>query len=89
MHTHLWRYKSPGIDGLMVEMIDAADGSAINVLRQFCNTIWSTRVSGLRTGQHHSTYLKITIALISHASKVLLHIIHERLKYYIHLQISQ
>ncbi|UYV74203.1 hypothetical protein LAZ67_11002415 [Cordylochernes scorpioides] len=82
-------------DVLTEEMIDAGDGSAIMVLRQLCNTIWST---GIWPGQHQSAYQYIkkdvcsnyrTIALISHPSKVLLHIIHERLKYYIHSQISQ
>ena len=87
---HLGGNKSPGPDGIPAELIKYADESGASVIQNLCNTIWKTKM--WPTDWKNSTFLTLpkegdvsecknnrTIALIFHLSKILLHIINERL----------
>ena len=85
--------KSPGIDNIPSELVQAGGESTINQLHSICNRIWTTGIwptpwtksliitipkkGNLQKCQNHRT-----ISLICHPSKVLLRIILNRLKPY-------
>ena len=88
---HLKNNKSPGPDEIPAELIKNADKSGAKVIQHLCNRIWKTK--RWPADWKNSTFLTLpkkgdvsecknnrTIALISHLSKILLHIINERLR---------
>ena len=88
---HLKNNKSPGPDEIPAELIKYADESGAKVIQHLCNRIWKTK--RWPADWKNSTFLTLpkkgdvsecknnrTIALISHLSKILLHIINERLR---------
>ena len=87
---HLKNNKSPDPDEIPAELIKHADESGAKVIQHLCNRIWKTK--RWPADWKNSTFLTLpkkgdvskcknnrTIALISHLSKILLHIINERL----------
>ena len=85
--------KASGYDGIPVEIFKTRKDDAIKVLHSICQQIWKTqqwpqdwkrsilipipkKVSTKECSNHQ------TIALISHASKVMLKILHARLQHY-------
>ena len=89
---HLKNNKSPGPDEIPAELIKYADESGAKVIQHLCNRIWKTK-KRWPADWKNSTFLTLpkkgdvskcknnrTIALISHLSKILLHIINERLR---------
>lgn len=92
--------KSPGKDGVPAELIKNCGDEGIAMLTNICNAIWNTgqwpeewtesvfiplhkKVSTTECSNYR------TIALISHASKVLLNIINHRLHHYLDRQIPE
>ena len=86
--------KASGGDGIPVELFEILENGAVKVLRSICHQIWKTQ----QWPQHwkRSVFIPIpkkgnvkecsnyyTIALISHASKVMLKILQARLQQYI------
>jgi hypothetical protein len=87
---HLKNNKSPGPDEVPAELIKYADESGALVIQRLCNKIWKTKTWPVEW--KNSAFLTLpkkgdvsecknnrTIALISHLSKILLHILNERL----------
>ena len=91
--------KAPGIDDIPGELLKQADDSAAIVLQKLCNSVWKSKIwledwktsvfltlpkkgDASECKNHH------TIALIPHASKILLHIINERLRPQIERELS-
>ena len=85
--------KASGGDGIPVELFQILRNDAVNVLHSICQQIWETQ-QWHRTGK--SVFIPIpkkgndkecsiycTIALISHASKVMLKILQARLQQYV------
>ena len=85
--------KSPGSDGIPIELLKEVDEEAIKVLTAICQQIWIKRIWPKQWKE--SIYVPIpkkgdpricsnnrTIALISHASKVMLKVIQPRLDIY-------
>ena len=85
--------KSPGSDGIPIELLKEVDEEAIKVLTAICQQIWIKRIWPKQWKE--SIYVPIpkkgdpricsnnrTIALISHASKVMLKVIQHRLDIY-------
>ena len=83
--------KSPGVDDIPSELLKCMDDNGITLLHKLCNKIWHTKT--WPTEWKKSVFLTLpkkgdisqcknnrTIALIPHASKVLLCIINERLR---------
>ena len=77
--------KPGGGDGISVELLQILKDDAVKVLPSICQQIWKTEVAtGLEMVSSHlnpkecSNYR--TIALISHASKVMLNILQARLQ---------
>lgn len=92
--------KSPGVDGIVAENIKAMDDLATDHLHKLCNLIWKT--GKWPDDWVHSIFIPIfkkgsptlcsnyrTVSLVSHASKVLLHIIHNRLKSFLMPEIAE
>lgn len=86
--------KSPGEDGVVAEMLTALEDTGVELLHRICQMIWDTDT--WPDDWTKSIYVPIhkkgpkdicdnyrTIALISHASKVMLNIISERIKPYL------
>ena len=85
--------KASGGDGIPVELFQILKDDAVRVLHLICQQIWKTH-SGNRTGKGHFSFQSqkkgnakecsnyCTIALISHASKVMLKILQARLQQY-------
>jgi hypothetical protein len=86
--------KSPGSDGIPIELVKAAGEQGIQALTALCQSIWETGV--WPKDWKKSVYIPIpkkgdarecannrTIALISHTSKVLLKIIQSRMETYV------
>ena len=91
--------KSPGSDELPIELFKEVGDEGITVLNVICQRIWCTGVWPKRWKE--SIYIPIpkkgdpricsnnrTIALISHASKVLLKVIQHRLEGYMEREMS-
>ena len=87
---HISNRKSAGSDGVPIELLKAGGEEAVKVMTGLCNCIW--RRKEWPTDWKKSVYVPIykkgdkkecgnyrTIALISHASKVLLRVIQRRL----------
>ena len=88
---HLKCNKSPGPDEIPAELLKFADDSGAIIIHRLCNRIWETKTWPAQWKQ--SAFLTLpkkgdtsdcknnrTIALISHLSKILLHILNERLR---------
>ena len=85
--------KASGGDGIPVELFQILKDDAVKVLHSICQQIWKVS-SGHRTGKGRFSLLTpkkgnakecsnyCTIALISHASKVMLKILQARLQQY-------
>ena len=86
--------KSPGSDGITAETIKAMGEIGIDIFWVLCNKIWregkwpsewceSIFVPIYKKGSPVECTNYRTVALIPHASKILLHIIHKRLEHYL------
>ena len=77
--------KASGDDGIPVELFQILKDDAVKVLQSICQQIWKTWAvaTGLEKVSFHSKAKECsnyhTIALISHASKVMLKILQARL----------
>jgi len=83
--------KAPGQDGLPIELTKAEEDATIKIITKICNKIWktekwpedwkgSTFIPIFIKGDARSCDNYMTIALISHTSKILLKIIHKRME---------
>ena len=86
--------KASGGDGIPIELFQILKDDAVKVLHSICQQIWKTRpwpqdwkrsvfipIPKKASAKECSSYH--TIALISHASKVILKILHARLQQYV------
>ena len=86
--------KASGSDGVLVELFQILKDDAVNVLHSVCQQIWKSQqwpqdwirslfipIPKKGNAKENSNYC--TIALISHASKVLLKILQARLQQYV------
>lgn len=91
--------KTPGSDNIVAEMLKLSGENGIHILHLICNKIWkegkwpkewmeSIYVPLHKKGAKDECNNYRTIALINHASKVMLYILQERLKNYLLPQIS-
>ena len=91
---HISNRKSAGCDGIPIELLKAGGEEAVKVMTGLCNCIWKRKE--WPTDWKKSVYVPIykkgdkkeygnyrTIALISHASKVLLRVIQRRLEVFL------
>ena len=91
---HISNRKSAGCDGIPIERLKAGGEKAVKVMTGLCNCIWKRKE--WPTDWKKSVYVPIynkgdkkecgnyrTIALISHASKVLLRVIQRRLEVFL------
>ncbi len=92
--------KSPGYDDVPIELIQECGEEGVNIMWKLCNQVW---ISGVwPTDWKRSVFIPIpkkgdarecsnnrTIALISHASKVLLKIIQKRMEPYMERELSE
>lgn len=98
--SELSNRKSPGIDRIPIELFKVAGDEAIQVLTKLCQQIWKTGV--WPTEWKKSVYVPIpkkgdakvcsnnrTIALIPHASKVLLKVIQKRMEPYMEREMPE
>ena len=84
--------KASGVDGIPAELFQILKDATANVLHSVCQQIWKTAVAtGLEKVSFHPNPKKgiakecsnyLTIALISHVSKVMLKILQARLQQY-------
>ena len=87
--------KASGVDGIPVGLFQILKNDAVKVLHSICQQVWKTLSSGHRTGKR-SVFISIpkkgnakecsnyhTIALISHASKIMLKLLQARLQQYV------
>ena len=87
-------YKASGGDEIPVELFQILKDDAVKVLHSICQPIWKTQqwpqdwkrsvfipISKKGNAKEHSNYC--TIALISHASKVILKILEDRFQQYV------
>ena len=92
--------KTPGFDEVPIELIQECGDEGVNIMLDLCNKVWKTGV--WPTDWKRSVFVPIpkkgdarecgnnrTIALISHASKVLLKIIQKRMEPYMEQQLSE
>ena len=90
--------KASGGDGIPVELFQILKGDAMKVLHSICQHIWKTQqwsqdwkrtvfipIPKKGNAKECSNYR--TIALISHASKVMLKILQARLQQYVHREL--
>ena len=90
--------KASGGDGIPVELFQILKDDAVKVLHSICQQIWKTQQ--WPQDQKRSVFIPITkkgndkecsnyhtIALISHASKVILKILQARLQQYVHCEL--
>ena len=90
--------KASGGDGILVELFQILKDDATKVLRSVCQQIWKTQqwpqdwkrsvfipISKKGNSKECSNYL--TIALISHTSKVMLKILQARLQQYVNREL--
>ena len=91
--------KSPGIDGIPIELVKTLGGRGTRMIHEMCNEIWRTREWEQQSKQ--SVYIPITkkgdprecgnnrtIALITHASKVLLKVLQRRIEPYMQRELA-
>ena len=90
--------EASGCNGIPVELFKTLIDDAIKVLHSICQQIWKTQQCPQDTGKGQSSTLRKkdnakecsnhrTIALISHASKVMLKILHARLQHYVNQEL--
>ena len=89
--------KASGGEGIPVELFQILKDDAVKVLHSICQKIWKTAVAtGLEKVSFHSNTKErqcqrcsnyCTIALISHASKVMLKILQARLQKYMNREL--
>ena len=83
--------KSPGIDNIQAELLKESETEGIKIIHRLCNKIWRSKewpedwkravfLPLPKKGDTRECANNRTISLISHASKVLLHIIAERIR---------
>ena len=90
--------KASGGDGIPVELFQILEGDAVKVLHSICQQIWKTQqwpqdwkrsvfnpIPKKGNAKERSNYR--TIALISHASKVMLKILQARLQQYMNREL--
>ena len=86
--------KDTGGDGITVELLQILKDDAVKVLHSICQQIWKTQqwlqdwkrsvfIPILKKGNAKECSNYCTIALISHASKVMLKILQARLQQYV------
>ena len=83
--------KASGDDGIPVELFQILKDNAVKVLHSICQQIWTTVVTGLdsvfiltpKKGNAKECSNYNTIALISHASKVILKVLQTRFQQYV------
>ena len=91
---HISDRKSAGCDGIPIELLKAGGEEAVKVMTGLCNCIWkrkewpkdwkkSVYVPIYKKGDKQECGNYRTIALISHASKVLLRVIQKRLEVFL------
>ena len=91
--------KASGGDGISVELFQVLKDDAVKVLHSICQKIWKTRqwpqdwkrslfIPIPKKGNAKECSNYITIALISHASKVMLKILLARLQQYMNRELS-
>jgi len=92
--------KSPGCDGIPAELCKATGESGIRLMHRICNMIWRTRqwptewtklvlVLIPKSGDLQDCNNYRNVSLICHASRVLLHIILNRLQLYSERQLPE
>ena len=85
--------KASGGDGIPVELFQILKDDAVKVLHSICQQIWKTQqwtedwkrsgfIPILKKGNANECLNYCTIALISHASKVMLTVLQARLQQY-------
>ena len=89
--------KAGGGDGIPVELFQILKDDAVKVLRSICHQIWkkhwpqdwkrSVFIPTLKKGNFKECSNYHTIALISHASKVILKILQARLQQYVNCEL--
>ena len=87
---YITRNKASGGDGIPIELFQTLKDNAVKGLHSICQQIWKTAVAtGLEKVSFHSIpkERQCTIALISHASKVLLKILQARLQQYMNCEL--
>ena len=90
--------KASGSDGIPVELFQILKDDAVKVLHSICQQIWKTQqwpqdwkrsvfipISKKGNAKEFSNYL--AIAFISHASKVMLKILQDRLQQYVNCEL--
>ena len=90
--------KASGVDGIPVELFQILKDDAVKVLHSICQQIWKTQqwpqgwkrsvfipIPKKGNAKEYSNYR--TIALISHASKVMLKILQARLQQYVNYEL--
>ena len=90
--------KASGGDGIPAELFQILKDNAVKVLHSICQQIWKTQQwpQGLEKVSFHSNPKgnakecshHRTVALISHASKVMLKILQARLQWYVNCELS-
>jgi hypothetical protein len=92
--------KAPGVDGIPIELWKEGEEEGVQVLKALCQSIWRTGVwpKDWKTSIYVPIYKKgdatdcsnyRTIALIAHASKVMLKIIMGRMESYVEKEIPE
>ena len=90
--------KASGGDGILVELFQILKDDAVKVLRSICQQIWETQqwpqdwkrsvfIPIQKEGNAKECSNYHTIALISHASKVMLKILQARLQQYVNCEL--
>ena len=88
-----------GCGGIPIELFKTLKDDAIKVLHSICQQIWKTQsgqrdwkrsilIPILKKGSTKECFKHQTIALISHASKVMLKILHARLQHYANQEVQ-
>ena len=91
--------KTSGGDGIPIELIQILEDDAVKVLHSICQQIWNTQqwpqdwkwsvfIPIPKKGNARECSNYSTIALISHASKVMLKILQERLQQYMNCELQ-
>ena len=96
---HITTNKASGGDGILVELFQILKDDAVKVLHSICQQIWKTQqwpqdwkrsvfipIPKKGNAKERSNYR--TIALISHASKVMFKILHVRLQQYVNHELT-
>ena len=91
--------KASGCDGIPVEIFQVLKDNAVKVLHTICQQIWKTQqwpqdwrrsvfIPNPKKGNPKECSNYFTIALISHASKVMLEILQARLQQYVNHELQ-